>query len=75
VQLPQATHFCGLIFIVFPFRKKHKPGKGLIRWRGLEGLDFPGASLFQILALKPLPSCEQFAERGKKSVSLLFFHR
>jgi hypothetical protein len=62
VQLPQATHFCGLIFIVFPFRKKHKPGKGLIRWRGLESFDFARARLFPVLALKLPSSCEQFAE-------------
>jgi hypothetical protein len=61
VQLPQATHFCGLIFILFSLRKKHKPGKGLSRWRGLEGFDFARASLFPVSALKPLLSCERLA--------------
>jgi hypothetical protein len=58
VQLPQATHFCGLIFIAFPSRKKHKPGKGLNPWRGLERFDFACASLFPILALEPADCCE-----------------
>jgi hypothetical protein len=58
VQLPQATHFCGLILIVFYLRKKHKPDRGLNRWGGLEGLSFAGASLFEILALKLGHSCE-----------------
>src|SRR6185437_12822329 len=52
VQLPQATHFLGLIFIVFPFRKKHALGRGFRRWAGLEGLPFASASLFRVSALK-----------------------
>jgi hypothetical protein len=58
VQLPQATHFCGLIFIVFPYEKKHFPARGLNRWSGLERFDFAGASLFPILALEPANCCE-----------------
>src|SRR5579872_1526676 len=52
VQLPQATHLAGLIFIVFPFRKKHAPGRGFRGWPGLEGLHFASASLFLVSALK-----------------------
>jgi hypothetical protein len=62
VQLPQATHFCGLIFIAFPFRKKHKPARGLNRWRGLESFHFAHASHFPLLALEGGYSCERLAK-------------
>src|SRR5579872_2909390 len=73
VQLPQATHLAGLIFIVFPFRKKHAPGRGFRGWPRLVGLHFASASLVQISALKLL-AVAILSQQGvpKRPVSCLY---
>jgi hypothetical protein len=52
VQLPQATHLAGLIFIVFLFLKKLKRIRRFGNLPGLEGLPRTSARLFACKALR-----------------------
>jgi len=74
VQLPQATHFFGLIFIDGPlFPKNSKPAKGFTGLAGLECFDFIKARFFTELGhgrgIPPLIFASQSQEFVRKWLS------